>query len=253
MQFTTTVQIDRQLPRYNAYRKTHPEGWQTFEERVDLCWLYHDQAMEGLALREDELTQALQGAPGRHHSEGQLFEHIRHVMFGIQATRRGVTRGIEPLSLDALKDFHTRLASPDDPAAGRYRKVEGPMVPYTHEITRTPSISYRLRKLVDHIETSYADMHPVIGAAMMHHEFMQTWPFDARSGTAGRLLLNHWLMSAGYPPAIIHATDRQAYYQALEQGPEEMVTVIADAIGGVLHNARHFFARRETAQTAQAA
>lgn len=253
MQFTTTVHIDRQLPRYNAYRKAHPEGWQAFEAQVDLCWLYHDQAMEGVALREHELTQALQGAPGRHYSEGRLFEHIRHVMAGIQATRRGITRGVTPLPLDALKDFHTRLAADDDPAAGRYRKVEGPMSPYTHEITRTPSISYRLRKLVDHIETSYVDMHPVVGAAMMHHEFMQTWPFDARSGTAGRFLLNHWLMSAGYPPAIVHATDRQAYYQALDRGPEEMVEVIVGAVEGMLHNARHFFARYEADTAAHAA
>lgn len=243
MHFTTTIHTDQALVRFSSYRRHNPKLWAQFEQRSNLSWLYHDQALEGVALDETELRKALSGQEGRHHSEEQLFQHIRNVMKAIEDTRLFAREPLATLSLEEIKQFHVFLADPADPAAGRYRKTEGPAAAYKHQVTRTPSISYRLRKLVEAIETTYGEMHPVRAAALMHHEFMSIWPFDDRAGTAGRLLMNYWLIHAGYPPAIIHATDRQSYYDALCDKPEAMIAVVSDALESTMRCAIAFFER----------
>jgi len=241
MHLATTIHTDQALVRFASYRRQYPKLWAQFEQRSSLSWLYHDQALEGVALSESELRKALSGQEGRHHSEEQLFQHLRNVMKAIGDTREFASEPLANLGLDDLKQFHVFLCDPSDPASGRYRKTEGPAAAYKHPVTRTPSISYRLRKLVEAIETTYDEMHPVRAAALMHHEFMSIWPFDDRSGTAGRLLMNYWLIHSGYPPAIIHATDRQSYYDALCDKPEAMISVVSDALESTLRCALAFF------------
>ena len=185
----------------------------------------------------DEVDRALSGAAARHHCDGVLLRNICFKHAGIQFTRRFAMEKEGPLELEDLKAFHTALALVTDPTAGRYRKCEGPMLPYVHSITRPPSISYRLRKLVEYMREAEISVHPIRAAALIHHEFMSIWPFDHRSGTAGRLLLNFWLLRANYPPAIIHAKDRHAYFSALSGGAEAMVPVVIDAMGMILDGA----------------
>ncbi len=234
------MDIDRRVACYQLHRHSSPERWRLFLEKVELSWLYHDYAMDGTALTPQEVQRALTGAPARHHCDGLMLAQVRRTHSAIHHVLHN-THATEGFSLEGVKNFHALLVEPGCPSAGRYRKVEGPMVPYLHSITRTPSISYRLRKLVESMETTYRDMHPIRAAAELHHEFMGIWPFDMRSGTAGRLLLGSWLLAAGYPPAIIHAIDRQRYYSALSKGPEAMVPLVAEAIKTTLRGAEGFF------------
>ena len=224
--------VDAQLVRYAALRRQHPEYWQHYEDLSNLSWLYYDQALEGTSLTELEMEQALAGDRGRHFSEVRRFEEIRLVLSAIGEVRERASsvQSIAPLSLETLKWFHVALCSSSDPSAGRYRKGEGTQGPYSHKVTRPPSISYRLRKLVSNIEQVYVKMHPIRGAAHIHHEFMMVCPFEQRSGSAGRLMMNFWLLCAGYPPAIIHATERQAYFDALAGTPEDMADVLTGAL-----------------------
>jgi Fic family protein len=235
------IRMDRHRPRYESYRSRFPETWRVFEERLDLSWLYHDFAMEGVSLTETDTQSALARTPPRHYAEDQTFEHIRELMGAIVATRSMATHHRGPLELEDLKSFHVFLAGDSDPAAGRYRKDDSPPCAYQHIVTRPPSISYRLRKLLEAMQGPYREMHPVQAAAHIHHDFMTTWPFDDRSGTAGRLLMNYWLLAAGFPPAIFHATDRQAYYDALCQGPPQLADLIMDALTTALRSADTFF------------
>ncbi len=225
-----TVAIDRQLVHFHRLRTRSPRQWSAFEERLRLSWLYHDQAMEGISLQEDDVHRALRGEPGRHWSDGVLLRQIRATWEAIGAILRRPHSQRLTLELEELKSYHALLLPDGDPAAGRYRKDETPPTHYNHEITRTPSISYRLRKLVEQLNGEYAAMHPLKAAAHIHHDFMTIWAFDERSGTAGRLLLNDWLLSAGYPVAIIPAVLRQEYFDALATSPQATLGVLLEAI-----------------------
>ena len=45
-----------------------------------------------------------------------------------------------------------------------------------------------------------------------------------------RLLMNLLLLRAGYPPAIVHSTERQRYYDALKGSLPTIVTMVSDSI-----------------------
>ncbi len=237
------MDLDRRVALYRTLRNLSPQAWESFHQKINLSLLFHDYAMDGVALTECDMSRALSNAPPRHHCDGEMLEGIRNTLEGIHLARQFAEERGAP-GLEEIKRFHAILLPVDSQQAGRYRKTEGPMMPYCHEITRTPSISYRLRKLVDAIPEMLAQLHPIMAAALIHHEFMSIWPFDHRSATAGRLLLNGCLMRGGYPPAIIHATDRQTYYAALCDRPEAMIPVVVEALELTLQGADAFFSRR---------
>jgi hypothetical protein len=56
--------------------------------------------------------------------------------------------------------------------------------------------------------------------AKQHVLFETIHPFDDGNGRTGRIILNYFLISAGYPPVILKGDEenRKKYYKALEQG-----------------------------------
>ena len=87
-------------------------------------------------------------------------------------------------------------------------------------------------------------------ATRAHYDFLRVFPFQSDSGKVARLLLNILLLRAGLPPAIIHMSDRQRYYEALKGSPGSMVTIVQDAIDNNLSSIEklieHYEARRAT-------
>lgn len=82
------------------------------------------------------------------------------------------------------------------------------------------------------------NIHPIVHAANHHAAFERIHPFVDGNGRVGRLLLNFMLVQAGYPPAVILATQRRRYLQALktEDGgnPNSLAEVVARAVSGAL-------------------
>jgi len=78
----------------------------------------------------------------------------------------------------------------------------------------------------------------VIHAATHHAGFERIPPFVDGNGRVGRLILNFMLIQEGYPPAVILASQRQRYLQALKtadsSNPTPLAEVIAQAVSGTL-------------------
>ena len=235
----STIAIDSSLGHYRSLCSTCHSS-KHFQQLLSLSWLVHDLALEGVPLHEDDIDKALDNIPGRHWAENELYERVRRTHRAIEEVFSWASRGSVELELEDLKRFHALLGHEDDPAAGRYRKDSGCPTSYGHDVTKPPSISYRLRKLVEQCSGELAEMHPVRGAATVHWEFMSIWPFDARTPTAGRLLMNYWLMQAGYPPAVIQAKQRQEYVNAIHKGPDAMFALLAKCVDATLRCAESF-------------
>jgi fido (protein-threonine AMPylation protein) len=73
-------------------------------------------------------------------------------------------------------------------------------------------------------------LHPIARAAKHHAWFERIHPFVDGNGRVGRLLLNFMLVQSGYPPAIILATQRARYLQALRKADEENYGPISEAV-----------------------
>ena len=83
-------------------------------------------------------------------------------------------------------------------------------------------------------------MHPVKWVAKFHYQFMRIFPFIETTGKIGRTMMNMVLIRQGYLPAVIHATERQHYYEAIRQSEEDMGTLIAEAAMSSLDAAEKF-------------
>jgi Fic family protein len=80
---------------------------------------------------------------------------------------------------------------------------------------------------------------------------MQVFPYTDNSGRIGRLFSNMILFQAGYLPVIVHATDRQRYYESLRQPEGALREVTIDAIGNGLDHAEKFFAEAANTERKQ--
>ena len=80
---------------------------------------------------------------------------------------------------------------------------------------------------------SFAQMHEVEKSALMLIKLLDVQPFDEANGRTLRLFSNFFLLKAGYPPAIIPASQASEYALAVQSAlrfdTQPIIDVIADA------------------------
>jgi hypothetical protein len=64
----------------------------------------------------------------------------------------------------------------------------------------------------------------------VHYDLLRVFPFGVDSGKVVRLLMNLILLRSGYPPSIIHSTERQRYYEALKSSLPTISSMMNEAI-----------------------
>jgi len=232
----TYLEIDHARTPYDTLAG---ERRDQFERRLLVSWLYHDHALEGIALSRADIDRALEHKPCRNYSEGEVQKSLCRLNNLISYIREEAREGHE-LSLDWIRDLHVRMCDDDEDAAGRYRQRDSSPGVYNLDIVKANSISYHFHKLLDDYREEYMEFHPVRRAARTHWEFMRVFPFDGRTGLVGRLVLNYLLLKNDYPPALIHATDRHRYFEALRGHREDLVPVVSDGIKSTIGAAAEF-------------
>jgi len=102
---------------------------------------------------------------------------------------------------------------------------------YFHDIYEPMNIEAGLKEVCESVDNpDFRAQHAINQACLFHHNFMKVFPFTDSSGKVGRLLMNYFLMRGGYLPAVIHASDRQSYYEALKMGPEALRGLIIESM-----------------------
>ena len=106
----------------------------------------------------------------------------------------------------------------------RYQKGERPGVYKKNDyVTGVQEVGARPEDVLEELSelaSELEDIRPeqaLTAAAYFHAKFENIHPFAGGNGRAGRLLMNYLLLLLDHPPVIIHAEDRRAYYNALEQ------------------------------------
>jgi Fic family protein len=211
-----------------------PADRAALQEVLDLVWLYHDNALEGEVYTQEELRTATSGeAPTvAEPSAGSLLRAIRAHREAIAWVRREAARRRGPALLTLTRQLHERLTPDPADRPGRYRRNGQVPRAYLHEIADASRISYLLRRAFSWVGSEEATReHPLAVAARVHYEFVRAFPFERNSGRVGRLLLNYMLLREGLTPAVIHAQDRQRYYDAFRAAtPEPLVGLIHEAV-----------------------
>jgi Fic family protein len=206
-----------------------------YKENLDMSWIYHDTAIEGVVYTVQELRAAIDPSFQAEvdSSLQPVVEEIRRHREALDFIRDQAVRRRQPITVDLIKRIFLILHPEEgDVKTVKYRKDIPQHRLYFHEYAPPDKITYKVRQIVDWIndpETKHTRT-PVRLAARAHYDLLRVFPFAQDSGKVARLLLNLLLLRSGFPPAIIHSTDRQRYYEALKGSSATMNSIVQEAI-----------------------
>ena len=238
------VDVDDRMDDLADRMRSDPELARDFLEKYELSWLYHENALEGVVYSPQELATALASPTLADATFVSALQEIRNHKVAIDLVRTEAATKKLKLNLTlARKLYDTLGAGLEGRAAQDYRKDMPLHRAYYHEIAQPARIQPMLQRLFELTETAdYRNAHPIQRGAKLHHGFMQIFPFTENSGRVGRLLANLVTFNAGYRlPCIIHATDRQRYYDSLRLPETALRDLTLEAFDNALSQAEKFF------------
>lgn len=237
--------IEERIFDIQSYARRGRIGAVEFQEMYDISWLYHENGLEGVVLTFPEIKSAVDNKIISDVSLLPTYNDIKNQKYCLDRTRSAAQNRKEKLTIELLCELHAKLV-----VQGKHPHLWRKDIPihrtYFHEIVQPQAITASLKEVLDRLNTSPdPETHPLELAAETHHAFMRAFPFHQGSGTVGRLLLNLVLLRGDLLPIIIHASDRQRYYEALRGTTRDLHVFLAEAMENSLDNTLHFLRSQE--------
>mgnify|MGYP001574188461 CR=1 FL=1 len=218
-----------------------------YDYRFDVSWIHHDCALEGVVYAPTELDAALHESVASDSPLAPAHDEIRQFQAALRLIRRLSEDRKAAISLDTIKAIYYTLAPDEEDQKGPpvYRKDMPVQRAYFHDIDTPDKIAGRMRALLQWLSSEDAKrtMHPTRIATKAHYEFLHIYPFAKHNGKVARLLMNLLLMRAGFPPAILHSTDRHRYYEALKTSYDAVAGLTNEALENGVDSAARYWRR----------
>jgi Fic family protein len=230
-----------------------PRIAEDFLRKWEVSWLFHENALEGVVYTSQELELGLENQPIADATFVGALRDIRNHKTALELCRAEARNKKLKLNLTTLKKLYDLLtAGIEGRSSAEWRKDMPLHRSYFHEIAQPARILPGLQKVFEATETAeYRNAHAIQRAARLHHGLMQVFPYTDNTGRIGRLFSNMILFQAGYLPVIVHATDRQRYYESLRQPEGALRELTMDAIENGLEHAEKFFAGAAAGERSQ--
>jgi hypothetical protein len=222
-------------------QQTTEEFRANYEENFIMSWIHHDSALEGVVYTYEELRTAVNPnvTVVPDSSLQSVCEEIRRHKAAIEVVRELGERKRQPATLDQLKRIYLTLHPEEgDLKTVRYRKEIPQHRMYFHEYAAPDKIPYKVRQVFDWLNGPEPKKlkSPLRVAGRVHYDLLRIFPFSKDSGKVARLFMNMLLLRADYPPAILHSTERQRYYEALKGSPNTICNMLESAILNALQS-----------------
>jgi Fic family protein len=224
--------------------RCRPQQLAEYRFKFEVSWIYHDSALEGVVYEPRELLTALGNNVASDSSLIPVYDEIRQHQAAIALVRELAAQKKLVVDLELLKQIYVTLAPEDaDKGPPRYRKEMPLHRLYFHDISDPDKIAPAMKQLVDWLAGDELArlMHPTRIAAKAHQKLLEIYPFPKHSGKVARLLMNLILLHAGFPPAIIHSTERQRYYDALRASPDAVASIVNESLLNGIESATRYF------------
>jgi len=210
-----------------------------YRESFEMSWVYHDSALEGVVYTFQELKTAIDPNMSVVADSGlqPVCDEIRRHRQAIEYVRELSEKKRVPINVDTIKKIYCILHPEEgDVKTVKYRKDIPQHRLYFHEYAAPDKIAYKARQVIDWLNGPEPKKlkSPIRIAARIHYDLLRVFPFPQDSGKVSRLLMNVLLMRAGHPPAIIHSTERQRYYEALKGQLPVIVSMVSESIMNAL-------------------
>lgn len=217
-------------------RTLSKEEQDDLQEAWAIAYIHHDCALDGAVLNHEELrpvcSRKVAQTP-RAMNGVQLVKNHHDLLRALLAQKCFAQKGEGLiLTVETLTGLNEAIMlNLPRKKPGQWRKEMPLHRTYFHTFMEPEEIQQGLEAVCKTTqEEEFQSQHPVNQAALFHHAFMQVFPFAEGTGTIGRHLMNGFLVRGGYDPCVIHASDRQAYYEALLTGPEALRSLTLDSL-----------------------
>lgn len=246
--------LDQRLEEARARHERAPKIVQAeWDEKIDVSWIYHDNALEGVVLSYHELKAAIDKKIISDVTLIPMYEEIKNHKAAIEWVREQAAQPLKKrkgsITIDTLKQMYAMVTPEEVPKGCPYRKDNPLHRLYFHEIATPDKILARMKKLVEWLdEEETQHMHPVERASRAHFRFMSIFPWTRNSGRVARLLMNMLLLRDGWPPAVIHSIERQRYYEVLRNETAGLIPLIQESLNNGIETAIRFFDELEDAR-----
>jgi hypothetical protein len=226
-----------------------------YEDSLDMSWIYHDSALEGVVYTFEELRNALSGQapPVTDSSLQPTYDDIKRHKEAIEFVRDFGLRKKLPVTVDIIKKIYLILHPEEgDIKTVKYRKDIPQHRLYFHEYAPPDKIAYKVRQIVDWLNDpeTRKTRNGIRIAARAHYDLLRVYPFPTDSGKVSRLFMNLLLMRSGLPPSIIHSTERQRYYEALKGSATTVLQMVQEAVENALSSVEKLLDEHETRKRA---
>ncbi|MGC4065998.1 MAG: Fic family protein [Polyangiaceae bacterium] len=166
-----------------------------------------------------------------------VIDEIRRHKAAIELVRDLGERKRARITVDTIKKIYVTLHPEEgDVKTVKYRRDIPQHRLYFHEYAHPEKVPQKVRQVVDWLNGPEPKKlkSPIRVAARVHYELLRAFPFQTDSGKVARLVMNLILIRAGHPPAIIHSTERQRYYEALKGALPVLVQMVTESIMNAL-------------------
>jgi Fic family protein len=224
-------------------------------DSLDMSWIYHDSALEGVVYTFEELRTALgaQPPPIGDSSLQPTYDDIRRHKEAIDFVRDFGEKKRLPVTVDVIKKIFLILHPEEgDIKTVKYRKDIPQHRLYFHEYAPPDKVAYKVRQIVDWLNDpeTRKTRNGIRIAARAHYDLLRVYPFANDSGKVSRLFMNLLLMRTGLPPSILHSTERQRYYEALKGSATTVLQMVQEAVENALSSVEKLLDEHETKKRA---
>ncbi|MES1171973.1 MAG: Fic family protein [Bacteroidota bacterium] len=239
-------ELDSRMEALRAKLATFlPNLTKDYQDRLDVSWLFHDNALEGVVLSYSELKAAIDQRIISDVTLIPMYEEVRlhkQALDWVREQALVIGKKAIPVDYELVRTLYAML-TPDAAAKGYPYRRENPLHRlYYHEITPPDKISQKMRKLGDWLASDeFSDLHPITRAARAHYRLLKIYPWTKNSGKVARLLMNFILIRHGYLPAVVHSIERQRYYEALRFENDMLLSLIVESLENSIETTDKFF------------
>lgn len=249
-------QIDALQKKIDALRPIPADLEAKIMQKFRLDWNYNSNAIEGNRLTYGETKTFLlhgitaNGKPLKDHLDIKGHNSALLLLEDIIKEERPITESFirELHKMILQEDYYNPAVTPTGETTrrlikvGEYKQAPNHVKTATGEIFRFASpeeTPAEMDQLIQWLrsETQKGEneaLHPVAIAALFHYKFIRIHPFDDGNGRLARILMNLLLMRAGYPPSVIKAAEKEAYYTALRKADGDDWNAFVEYVGTVL-------------------
>ncbi|MEM9005412.1 MAG: Fic family protein [Cyanobacteria bacterium P01_F01_bin.86] len=204
--------LDRLKTHLDALRPLDPALLNNLREVYTVRLTYNSTAIEGNTLTETETQIVLdKGITIGGKSLQDHLEVINHA--AAMDFVRDLANANTPITEWEIRQIHS-LVCKGDQRAGAYRTVNVMAAGTNYRYPDAIQVPDLMADYGTWLSQSHSQ-HPVEIATEIHARLVTIHPFTDGNGRVARLLMNLHLLRTGYPLAIVQATDRAAYINAV--------------------------------------